>query len=229
MEVFAASSKVVNAAEVIVFSSDTGHLFKMEDGNSFDGANIAAEYLSPFLPLQDPRTRKAIYKVYLYTDPVGSVNFDFSLKFDYDELNSVQPESISFTNATSAISFYGDNSFATYATTASGSSGATSVTVASNTNMVVGDGIVGTGIPSGTTVTGISGTTITISAALTETISSVRVTSSGSVFGGKVQNIFSTQTVGTGFTTAISFKSTSQDPPFSLDTAMLEYSTKSRR
>ena len=229
MEVFAASSKVVDAAEVIVFSSDTGHLFKMEDGNSFDGSNIVSEYLSPFLPIQDPRTRKAIYKVYLYTDPIGSVNFDFSLKFDYDELNSVQPESISFSNATSAISFYGDNNFATYATTASGSSGATSVTVASNTNMVVGDGIVGTGIPSSTTVTDISGTTITISAALTETISSVRVTSSGSVFGGKVQNIFSTQTVGTGFTTAISFKSTSQDPPFSLDTAMLEYSTKSRR
>ena len=72
-------------------------------------------------------------------------------------------------------------------------------------------------------------TTITISAALTSTISNVRVTSSGSVFGGKVQNIFSTQTVGTGFTTAIQFKSTSQDPPFSLDTAMLEYATKSRR
>jgi len=229
MEVFAASSKVVDSREVIVFSSNTGFLFKMEDGNSFDGSNIAAEYLSPFMPVNDPRTRKAIYKVYLYTDPVGSVNFDFNLKFDYDELNSVQPESITFTNQTNAISFYGDNLFATYATTASGSSGATSVTVASNTNIVIGNGMVGTGIPDGTTVTGISGTTITISSALTSTISNVRVTSSGSVFGGKVQNIFSTQTVGTGFTTAISFKSVSQDPPFSLDTAMLEYSTKSRR
>jgi len=229
MEVFAASSKVVDSREVIVFSSNTGFLFKMEDGNSFDGSNISAEYLSPFLPLNDPRTRKAIYKVYLYTDPVGSVNFDFNLKFDYDELNSVQPETISFTNQTTAISFYGDNVFATYATTASGSSGATSVTVAANTNMVIGDGFVGTGVPASTTITGISGTTITISAALTATISNVRVTSSGSVFGGKVQNIFSTQTVGTGFTTAISFKSVSQDPPFSLDTAMLEYSTKSRR
>ena len=229
MEVFAASSKVVDAKETIVFSSNTGFLFKMEDGNSFDGSNIAAEYLSPFLPINDPRTRKAIYKVYLYTDPVGSVNFDFNLKFDYDELNSVQPASITFTNQTNAISFYGDNLFATYATTASGSSGATSVTVASNTNIVIGNGMVGTGIPDGTTVTAISGTTITISSALTSTISNVRVTSSGSVFGGKVQNIFSTQTVGTGFTTAISFKSVSQDPPFSLDTAMLEYSTKSRR
>ena len=229
IEVFAASSKLVDSNEVIVFSSDTGHIFKMEDGNSFDNTDITAEYLSPFLPLNDPRTRKTIYKIYLYTDPVGSVNFDFNLKFDYDELNSVQPESISFSNATSAISFYGDNNFATYATTASGSSGATSVTVAANTNMVIGNGIVGTGIPTNTTITDISGTTITISAALTATISNVRVTSSGSVFGGKVQNIFSTQTVGTGFTTAISFKSISQDPPFSLDTAMLEYATKSRR
>tara|TARA_R110000737_G_scaffold3449_2_gene11712 strand:- start:374 stop:2548 length:2175 start_codon:yes stop_codon:yes gene_type:complete len=229
IEVFAASSKLVDSIEVIVFSSDTGFVFKMEDGNSFDNTDITAEYLSPYLPLNDPRTRKTIYKVYLYTDPVGSVNFDFNLKFDYDELNSVQPESISFTNATSAISFYGDNNFATYATTASGSSGATSVTVASNTNMVIGNKIIGTGIPTNTTITDISGTTITISAALTATISNVRVTSGGSVFGGKVQNIFSTQTVGTGFTTAISFKSTSQDPPFSLDTAMLEYATKSRR
>tara|TARA_R110001599_G_scaffold270327_2_gene471278 strand:- start:69 stop:674 length:606 start_codon:yes stop_codon:yes gene_type:complete len=201
----------------------------MEDGNSFDGVDIVSEYLSPYMPLNDPRTRKAVYKVYLYTDPIGSVNFTFNLKFDYDELNSVQPESITFTNAIASISFYGDNNFATFATTASGASGATSITVAANTNMVVGDTIVGTGIPDDTTVTAISGTTITISAALTATISSVRVTSGGSVYGGKVQNIFSTQTVGTGFTTAIQFKSTSQDPPFTLDTAMLEYATKSRR
>ena len=229
MEVFAASSKVVEASEVIVFASDTGYLYSMEDGNSFDGVDIVSEYLSPYMPLNDPRTRKAVYKVYLYTDPIGSVNFTFNLKFDYDELNSVQPESITFTNAIASISFYGDNNFATFATTASGASGATSITVAANTNMVVGDTIVGTGIPDDTTVTAISGTTITISAALTATISSVRVTSGGSVYGGKVQNIFSTQTVGTGFTTAIQFKSTSQDPPFTLDTAMLEYATKSRR
>ena len=229
MEVFAAASKVVDASEVVVFSADSGYLYEMEDGNSFDNVNIEAEYLSPYLPLNDPRTRKAVYKVYLYTDPIGSVNFTFNLKFDYDELNSVQPDLITFTNATAAISFYGDNNFATFATTASGSSGATSITVAANTNMVVGNTIVGTGIPSATTVTAISGTTITISAALTATISSVRVTSGGSVYGGKVQNIFSTQTVGTGFTTAIQFKSTSQDPPFTLDTAMLEYATKSRR
>ena len=95
--------------------------------------------------------------------------------------------------------------------------------------MEVGDTIAGTGIPSGTTITNIDSTTITISNALTETISSVRITNAGATFGGKVQNLFNTQTVGTGFTTAIQFRSDSQDPPFSLDTVTLEYGTNTRR
>ena len=383
MEVFAASSKVVDTSEVIVFSSDTGYLFKMEDGNSFDSSDIVAEYSSPYMPLNDPRTRKAIYKVYLYTDPVGSVNFTFNLKFDYDELNSVQPESITFTNATSAISFYGDNNYSSFSAAATGAEGSNEIVVSTNTNMLNGSTIVGEGIPDDTTIlsndnynpsegigvpllgsanvnepavtarvnvsggtsnttalvvdeagggvilagmtvtgegivgnvtvasvvstnisfvlsslqtlsdnvlltftkiersttitvdnksgsisvgqevlaTGInrrvfitavtSGNnditisrpeiladntaitfkriTINLSNNLTKAITDSTVTSGGSVFGGKVQNIFSTQTVGTGFTTAIQFESISQDPPFTLDTAMLEYATKSRR
>ena len=229
MEVFSASSKMVGSNEVIVFSGNNGLIYQMEDGNSFDGSDISAEYLSPYLPINDPRVRKTIYKANLFTDPQGAVNFTFNLKFDFDELNSVQPAAITFSNESAQIAFFGVNTFAKYATTASGSSGATSITVASNTNMAFGDTIAGTGIPSDTTITVIDGTTITISAALTSTISSVRVTNAASVFGGKVQNLFKTQTVGTGFTTAIQFRSDSTDPPFSLDTVTLEYGTNTRR
>ena len=229
MEVFSASSKMVGSNEVIVFSGNNGFIYQMEDGNSFDGSDISAEYLSPYLPINDPRVRKTIYKANLFTDPQGAVNFTFNLKFDFDELNSVQPAAITFSNESAQIAFFGVNTFAKYATTASGSSGATSITVASNTNMAFGDTIAGTGIPSDTTITVIDGTTITISAALTSTISSVRVTNASSVFGGKVQNLFKTQTVGTGFTTAIQFRSDSTDPPFSLDTVTLEYGTNTRR
>ena len=315
MEVFSASSKMVGSNEIIVFSGDNGLLYKMEDGNSFDGSNISAEYLSPYLPINDPRIRKTVYKANLFTDPQGAVNFDFNLKFDFDELNSVQPATISFSNETAQISFIGVNSFAKFSTRGSGTSGGTTLTVADNTDMAFGDTITGTGIPSGTTITttgtsnigttttatakvngevslsayaalgksnlkeivldnnsgtiavgmGVSGTgvasdtvvttvtdqnnitlsnnqvlsdnvdltfkstAITISAALTSTISSVRITDAGSVFGGKVQNLFKTQTVGTGFTTAIQFRSNSTDPPFSLDTVTLEYGTNTRR
>ena len=229
MKVFSTSSKMVGATEKILFSSDDGFLYQMEDGNSFSGSNISAEYLSPYLPINDPRVRKTIYKANLFTDPQGAVNFKFNLKFDFDELNSVQPEAIDFTNSVSEIAFYDVQTFAKYATTGSGTSGATTITVAANTNMEVGDSIAGTGIPSGTTITNIASTTITISNALTETISSVRITNAGSTYGGQVQNLFKTQTVGTGFTTAIQFRSDSTDPPFSLDTVTLEYGTNTRR
>ena len=229
IRVFSANSKMVGATEKILFSADNGFLYQMEDGNSFDGSNIEAEYLSPFLPINDPRVRKTIYKANLFTDPQGAVNFKFNLKFDFDELNSVQPAAIDFTNTVSQIAFFGVQTYAKYATTGSGTSGATTITVAANTNMEVGDSIAGTGVPSGTTITNIDSTTITISNALTETISNVRITDAGSTFGGKVQNLFNTQTVGTGFTTAIQFRSDSQDPPFSLDTVTLEYGTNTRR
>ena len=371
MEVFSASSKMVGSNEIIVFSGDNGLLYKMEDGNSFDVSNIQAEYLSPYLPINDPRVRKTVYKANLFTDPQGAVNFDFNLKFDFDELNSVQPAAITFSNETSQIAFFGVNSFAKFSTRGSGTSDETTLTVADNTNMAFGNTITGTGIPSGTTITstgtsnigttttatakvravtakvngsvssstnvtidnivgtilsgmtvtgsGISGTVtvagvtdtnniilssaqsisddvdltftgafttalvldnnsgtiavgmsvsgtdvktntfvttvtdqnnivlskahnltdnldltfkntaITISNALTQSISNVRITDAGSVFGGKVQNLFKTQTVGTGFTTAIQFRSNSTDPPFSLDTVTLEYGTNTRR
>ena len=305
MEVFSASSKMVGANEKVLFSGDNGFLYQMEDGNSFDGSNISAEYLSPFMPINDPRIRKTVYKANLFTDPQGAVNFTFNLKFDFDELNSVQPAAITFSNETAQIAFFGVNTFAKFATTGSGSSGGTTITVADNTNMVFGDTIAGTGIPSDTTITstgtsdigttttatakvngvtadttslvldnnsgtiavgmGVSGTgvktdtfvttvtdqnnivlskansltdnvdltfkstAITISNALTSTISNVRITNAAVVFGGKVQNLFKTQTVGTGFTTAVQFRSDSTDPPFSLDTVTLEYGTNTRR
>ena len=60
-------------------------------------------------------------------------------------------------------------------TTATGSSGASTITVASATNIAVGQGVTGTNIGSGAVVTAINGTTITLSAANTGAVS-------GSVF-----------------------------------------------
>ena len=177
----------------------------------------------------------------MFTDPQGAVNFKFNLKFDFDELNSVQPAAIDFTNTVSSISFYGVQRFAKYATTtsSSGSSGDTSIVVSSvPSTMKVGDTIVARNgsIPDNTFIGSIASTTISLvnasnaAVALTADIGSgVRITDAGSTFGGKVQNLFKTQTVGTGFTTAIQFRSNSTDPPFSLDTVTLEYGTNTRR
>ena len=93
--------------ELTFFANNDGYVYKLENGNNFNGSNIATTFATPFVPVDDPRVRKAFYKVYLYADPQGSVAFNLSLKFDFDEKDSVQPTQIDFTNTANEIGFYG--------------------------------------------------------------------------------------------------------------------------
>jgi hypothetical protein len=49
------------------------------------------------------------------------------------------------------------------------------------------------------------------------------------VFGGKLVSVFKSQTVGSGFTVSIQYEFDSDDPPFSLDAATLEFAAHDRQ
>jgi hypothetical protein len=83
----------------------------MEDGNSFDGENIATTFATPHLPISDPRVRKTFYKMFLYADPQGSVNFDVSLKLDFDSQGTIQPAPINIQNQSGQVGFFGTGIF----------------------------------------------------------------------------------------------------------------------
>jgi hypothetical protein len=161
---YVADSRFYQNAETIVFANDDGYLYQMEEGNSFDGSNIKTTFATPYLPINDPRVRKTFYKMFLYTDPEGSVSFDVSLKLDFDQRNSVQPTKIDFNNTTGTVAFMGQAVFGSTA-----------------------------------------------------------------VFSTKLQTLFETQIIGTGFVVSLQYTSDSIDPPFSLDAITLEYSTNTRR
>jgi len=108
---YVADSRFYQNTETIVFGNDDGYLYQMEDGNSFDGANIQTTFSTPFMPINDPRVRKTFYKAFLYTDPQGSVSFDMSLKLDFDQKDSIQPTEIDFDNNTGQVAFYGTATF----------------------------------------------------------------------------------------------------------------------
>ncbi len=108
---YVADSRFYQNAETIVFANDDGYLYQMEEGNSFDGDNIQTTFATPYMPINDPRIRKTFYKMFLYTDPQGSVSFDVSLKLDFDQKNSVQPTKIDFNNATGTVAFMGAATF----------------------------------------------------------------------------------------------------------------------
>jgi hypothetical protein len=162
---FVADSDYQDQTETIVFANNDGYVYKMEEGSSFDGTNIIASFATPYVPINDFRLRKTFYKLYLYTDPQGSVTTSVNLKLDFDDQGSVQPPTITLSNSAGSVGFYG-NSGAKYGTT---------------------------------------------------------------VYGDKLKKQFQTQVVGSGFSVSLQFVSDSQDPPFSLDAATLEYATHDRR
>ncbi len=108
---YVADSRFYQNSETIVFANNDGYLYQMEEGNSFGGSNVQTTFATPYMPINDPRVRKTFYKMFLYTDPQGSVSFDVSLKLDFDQKNSVQPTQIDFNNATGTVAFMGQATF----------------------------------------------------------------------------------------------------------------------
>ena len=115
IKAFVADSDYFGRVETVIFSNTDGYVYEMEKGNSFDGGNIIATFSTPFVPMQDPRIRKAFYKLFLYTDPQGSVTTSVNLKLDFDDEGVIQPDTITLSNQTGAVGFYG-SSTATYGT-----------------------------------------------------------------------------------------------------------------
>ena len=162
---YVADGDYQNQTETIVFANNDGYVYEMEQGNSLDGSNIVASFATPYIPINDFRIRKTFYKLYLYTDPQGSVTTSVNLKLDFDDQGSVQPPTITLSNSAGSVGFYG-SSVAKYGTT---------------------------------------------------------------LYGDKLKKQFQTQVIGSGFSVSLQFVSDSQDPPFSLDAATLEYAIHDRR
>jgi len=108
---YVADSDYNQNVEQVFFANDDGYLYQMESGNSFDGINIQTTFATPHLPISDPRKRKTFYKLFLYTDPQGSVAFDVSLKLDFDSQGTIQPAPISIQNTQGTVGFFGTGTF----------------------------------------------------------------------------------------------------------------------
>lgn len=95
--------------EVIVFSSGTDYVYKMESGNSFDSGDITATYITPHLPITDPSTRKTLYKMDVFTDPEGSFDLTVDTIIDYDIDSVVQPvqKEIASSTGSDEVELYG--------------------------------------------------------------------------------------------------------------------------
>lgn len=104
---YTADSDFYQQKELIVFANADGYIYKMEEGNTFDNTAIVSAFATPYVPLNDPRIRKTLYKLHLYIEPVGTTNITTNLKFDLDDKDVLQPDSIELSNTNESVAFYG--------------------------------------------------------------------------------------------------------------------------
>jgi hypothetical protein len=110
---FVTYSEYDGFAERIYFANADGYVYQMEQGNSFDGTYIPATFATPFIPLGDPNVRKTIYKGTTYLDVNGDFDLELSLKFDFDQPGSIQPDSAVLSSDAAASITYGSGIFGT--------------------------------------------------------------------------------------------------------------------
>lgn len=90
----AAVSTVYQGQEVIYFVGDTNFVYQLEQGSTFDGTAIDAEYQTPFISMNDPTIRKTFYRVKTYLEAEGSIEGSVTLELDQKNPNIPQPTGI---------------------------------------------------------------------------------------------------------------------------------------
>jgi hypothetical protein len=99
--------------EVLFHTDDTGYVYRHDTGNSFDGANVQAEFQTPDMDYGDNGLRKSLYKVKVNIEPEGTQN-DLLLNIKYDFNSSEVPQPGSFSvGQLSASSLFGSAVFGT--------------------------------------------------------------------------------------------------------------------
>ena len=116
----------ISNTETTIHGGYDGYVYKQESGGSFTRAGstftITGFYRSPDMSLGDPGIRKTMQRAlvnYKVNEAMDTTNQTFKLRYNYDDTDTPQPDSYSFSSATVAA-FYGTG---TYGTSAYGSSG----------------------------------------------------------------------------------------------------------
>jgi len=103
IKAFSTYSEYSSSEEFIFFGNESGYVYRLEQGNTFDGGDIPASFFTPYLTIQDPTIRKTLYTIHTYIDPDGSFNAQVALDYDFGASNVIQPDPISLSNTVDLV------------------------------------------------------------------------------------------------------------------------------
>jgi hypothetical protein len=159
IKAYRTTSATSGSSEVILFVGETGYIYRLDTGNTFDGSVISASFFTPFMSINDPKVRKTLFKATTYYDPEGNVDGNLTFKYDFQRPNVIQPLSGGGEVAIFGSAIFGDVSY-----------------------------------------------------------------------GGDPETVIETNTTGSFFTVSLQYEFTTvNNPPFIVDTVLLEYSNNDRK
>lgn len=84
-------SGYIGIEEYILHGDYDGIVYRQEQGNTFNGEDISAFFITPYLDFGDTETRKTLHKLNLFLKAEGNVTFDIALRFDWNNSTLLYP------------------------------------------------------------------------------------------------------------------------------------------
>ena len=118
LKVSCCDSDYISNVETVVSGGYDGYIYKQESGNVWtragDTDNLNAIYRSPDITMGDPGVRKNMHRANLNWNPERAVSANLYLKYNYDDIETPQPDVFSITSSGSGAN-YGDGIYGTSA------------------------------------------------------------------------------------------------------------------
>jgi len=86
-----AVSGYIGDDEFVLHGDFDGHIYRQEQGGTFQDNNVFASYKTPFLDFGNPILRKLFSKVTIFTRPEGDNNFLVTADYDWDDADVFSP------------------------------------------------------------------------------------------------------------------------------------------
>ena len=93
VKVYRAYSTHTATSEIVIFSGESGYVYLLESGPTFDGVAVPAKFYTPYMSINDPKIRKTLYKSTTYYDPEAAVEGTLSFSYDFNSPSKIQPGS----------------------------------------------------------------------------------------------------------------------------------------
>ncbi len=101
-------SGYISNREIILHGDYDGKVYQQESGNTFNGDSVYSLYSTPYLTFGDFLTRKELRELHVFTQYTGAFVLAAKLKFDWDNPNSLSPNTFSGTILRGDVPMYDD-------------------------------------------------------------------------------------------------------------------------